>query len=262
MEDDPARRVNVAVIFDHAQYLMPTTELSQMAGAQGSRLVRLLSWAQSPYIKRSNIAICLLCDRLSELNERLVGSPHVATLEIPMPDAAARQAFITWFDGKDGHLGNLTDFTPTQLADLTSGLSLVSLERLLARAEKSGIKLDANSLKVLKKGLIERQARGLVEFVEPPHTLDDFVGNDGVRQRLHRRRGPAGQGPARRRADGLPDLRAGRHRQDLPGRVLRRLGRRPLRQAPELPLEVRRRDRGQPRAAARPSCGRWGRSWW
>ena len=76
------------------------------------------------------------------------------------------------------------DFTASQLADLTSGLSLVSLERLLARAEKSGIKLDANSLKVLKKGLIERQARGLVEFVEPPHTLDDFVGNDGVRQRL------------------------------------------------------------------------------
>ncbi len=184
MEDDPARRVNVAVIFDHAQYLMPTSELSQMAGTQGSRLVRLLSWAQSPYIKRSNIAICMLCDRLTELNERLVGSPHVATLEIPMPDSALRQSFATWFDNRDGHPGNLTDFTPTQLADLTSGLSLVSLERLLARAEKSGIKLDSGSLKVLKKGLIERQARGLVEFVEPPHTLDDFVGNEGVRKRL------------------------------------------------------------------------------
>ena len=184
MEEDPEKRVNVGVIFDHAQYLMPTSELSQMAGPQGSRLVRLLSWAQSPYIKRSNIAICMLTDRLSELNERLVGSPHVATLEVSMPDAPARQAFAAWFDGRDGHLGNLTDFTPTQLADLTSGLSLVSLERLLARAEKSGIKLDANSLKVLKKGLIERQARGLVEFVEPPHTLDDFVGNEGVRQRL------------------------------------------------------------------------------
>ena len=184
LEDDPQKRINVGIIFDHAQFLMPTSELSQMAGPQGSRLVRLLSWAQSPYIKRSNIAICMLCDRLSELNERLVASPHVAALEISMPDAPARQAFATWFDGRDGHLGNLTDFTASQLADLTSGLSLVSLERLLAQAEKSGIKLDANSLKVLKKGLIERQARGLVEFVEPPHTLDDFVGNEGVRQRL------------------------------------------------------------------------------
>ncbi|MGC8641694.1 MAG: ATP-binding protein [Isosphaeraceae bacterium] len=184
LEDDPTKRVNVGIIFDHAQFLIPTSELSQMAGPQGSRLVRLLSWAQSPYIKRSNIAVCMLCDRLTELNERLVASPHVGTLEISLPDAPARQAFATWFDGRDGHLGNLTDFTPTQLADLTSGLTLVSLERLLARAEKSGTKLDAGNLKVLKKGLIERQARGLVEFVEPPHTLADFVGNEGVRQRL------------------------------------------------------------------------------
>jgi AAA+ superfamily predicted ATPase len=184
MEDDPAKRLSLGVIFDYAQYLTPSSELSQLAGPQGSRLVRLLSWAQNPYIKRNNIAICLLCDQLSELNERLVGSPHVATLGIPMPDAPAREAFATWYDRKDGKPGNLTDFKPAQLADLTSGLSLVSLERLLARADKSGIKLDANSLKVLKKGLIERQARGLVEFVEPPHSLDDFVGNDGVKQRL------------------------------------------------------------------------------
>jgi SpoVK/Ycf46/Vps4 family AAA+-type ATPase len=32
--------------------------------------------------------------------------------------------------------------------------------------------------------LIERQARGLVEFVEPPYSLDDFVGNDAVKHRL------------------------------------------------------------------------------
>ena len=60
----------------------------------------------------------------------------------------------------------------------------MNLERLLARAAQSGQKLDAQALKQLKKGLIERQARGLVEFVEPPYTLDDFVGNDAVKQRL------------------------------------------------------------------------------
>ena len=105
-------------------------------------------------------------------------------MKFPCPTPPRARRIRTWFDGKDGRLGNLTDFTPAQLADLTSGLSLVSLERLLARAERSGVKLDANSLKSLKKSLIERQARGLVEFVEPPHTLDDFVGNDGVKQRL------------------------------------------------------------------------------
>jgi AAA+ superfamily predicted ATPase len=184
MEVDPARRISVGIILDHAQYLVPTAELSQMAGAQGTRLVRLLSWAQNPYIKRNNIAFCLLCDQLAELNERLIGSAHVATLEVAMPDAAAREAFATWYDSHDGKLGNLTDFGPKQLADMTAGLNLVNLERLLARAAQSGQKLDAQALKKLKKGLIERQARGLVEFVEPPYTLDDFVGNDAVKHRL------------------------------------------------------------------------------
>ena len=184
MEEDPAKRISLGVILDHAQYLVPTAELSQMASTQGTRLVRLLSWAQNPYIKRHNIAFCLLCDQLAEINERLIGSAHVATLEVAMPNAAAREEFATWYDSHDGKLGNLTDFSPKQLADLTAGLNLVNLERLLARAAQSGQKLDALALKRLKKGLIERQARGLVEFVEPPYTLDDFVGNDAVKHRL------------------------------------------------------------------------------
>jgi AAA+ superfamily predicted ATPase len=184
METDPAKRLSLAVIFDHAQYLVPSSELAQLTGPLGSRLVRLLSWARNPYIKRNNMAFCLLTDQLSEINERLVGSPHASALAVPMPDAAARREFIEWFDARDGKSGNLADFAPAQLAELTSGLNLVSLERLLVLAEQSRIKLDADALKKLKKGLIERQARGLVEFVEPSQTMDDFVGNEGVKRRL------------------------------------------------------------------------------
>jgi AAA+ superfamily predicted ATPase len=184
MAEDPAKQMSLGIVLDYAQYLVPSAELSQMAATQGARLVRLLSWAQNPYIKRRNIAICLLCDRLAEINERLLGSAHVASLDVAMPDALAREDFVTWYDGQDGKLGNLTDYTPRQLADLTAGLNLVNLERLLARAGQSGQRLDGQALKSLKKGLIERQARGLVEFVEPPHSLDDFVGNDAVKARL------------------------------------------------------------------------------
>jgi len=184
MEANPDKQISIGLIFDHAQFLLPSAELSQMAGAQGSRLVQLLSWAQNPYIKRRNIAVCLLCDHLSEFNERLVGSAHVASLEVPMPDVKTREEYVAWFDGRDGKLGDLTDFTPPQLAELTSGLNLVNLERLLSRAGQSGKKLDGNTLKKLKKDLIERQARGLVEFVEPSHSLRDFVGNDSVTRRL------------------------------------------------------------------------------
>jgi AAA+ superfamily predicted ATPase len=184
MGGDPAKPVSLGVIIEYAQYLVRGAEPSQMGSPDSTRLVRLLTWAQNPYIKRYNIAFCLLADQLAEVNERLTSSAHVATLQVPMPDLSARERYAQWFDGRDGRVGNLTDFTPEQLAELTSGLNLVSLERLLAHAQQSGSKLDAESLKRLKKGLIERQARGLVEFVEPPHSLDDFVGNDAVKQRL------------------------------------------------------------------------------
>ncbi len=184
MEEDPARQLRLGVILEYAQFLVPSAEIAQMAVAQGTRLVRLLSWAQNPYIKRHNIAFCLLCDHLAEINERLVASSHVATLAVPMPDARAREQFAAQFAARDGRPGNLAEFTPAQLAELTSGLNLVNLDRLLSGAAGSGKKLDAQGLKTLKKGLIERQARGLVEFVEPSHSLDDFVGNDAVKHRL------------------------------------------------------------------------------
>lgn len=184
MEEDPSRRLSIGVIFDHAQFLVPAADQAQLSGPLGARLTRFLAWSQNPYIKQNNIAFCLLVDQLGEVNDRLVGGPYVSTLSVPMPSAEDRRAFAAEFDARDGKPGNLTDFTPEQLADLTSGLSLASLERLLALAERSKVKLDATGLKSLKKELIERQARGLVEFVEPTWTLDDFVGNPGVKKRL------------------------------------------------------------------------------
>src|SRR5262245_37118357 len=72
LEEDPSKQIRLGLILDYAQFLVPSAELAQMAGPQGTRLVRLLSWAQNPYIKQHNIAICLLCDHLAEINERLV----------------------------------------------------------------------------------------------------------------------------------------------------------------------------------------------
>ena len=81
--------------------------------------------------------------------------------------------------------GNLTDFTPdaTRRADQRAEPGEPRAAARGGRPSRAR-KLDAQALKRLKKGLIERQARGLVEFVEPPHTLEDFVGNDAVKRRL------------------------------------------------------------------------------
>ncbi len=187
LEEDPTKRKSLGIFFDYAQYLVPSGDIDSLARGQGSNLVRFLSWAQNPYIKRINMAFVLVADRLSEVNERLVQSPHVASIEIPMPGRDERESFSRWFtDGEKagGDLARLAEFSTTELAQVSNGLSLVGLNVLLSQAKRSGLRIDAERFRKIKKTMIERQCRGLLEFVEPEHTLDLVVGQDAAKARL------------------------------------------------------------------------------
>jgi AAA+ superfamily predicted ATPase len=181
--EEPANRKSVAFLFEYAQFLMPTGDLDSLAQGRASRLVRFLSWAQNPLIKRVNTAFVLVVDKLAELNERLVQSPHVATIEIPLPDRDEREQFVPVATGGQ-EISKLADFTARQLAEVSNGLSLTSLNVVLSQAARTGKRLDAARFRQLKKSMIERQCEGLVEFVEPKHTLELVVGLDAAKQRL------------------------------------------------------------------------------
>lgn len=183
LEDDPSRRKSLGIVFDYAQYVVPAGDLGSLARGQGTNLVRFLSWAQNPYIKRVNIAFCLIADRLAEVNDRLVQSPHVAVIEIPLPDRDERERYCVW-SARSDDFAKLTDFTPGQLAELSNGLSLTSLSVLLSQGKNNGTRVDQARFKKLKKTMIERQCQGLVEFVEPRHTLDLVVGQEAAKDRL------------------------------------------------------------------------------
>lgn len=182
LEEEPSRRKSIGIIIAYAQYLAADGELGQMTRGQGTSLVRFLSWARNPYLKRVNVAICLIADKLSEVNDRLVQSQHVDDVEIPLPDSTERERFCQWV-ARAQDLSKLTEFSATQLAELSNGLSLTSLQTLLAQG-KTGKRVEAGRFKQLKKTLIERQCHDLLEFVEPNHTLDLVVGQEAAKQRL------------------------------------------------------------------------------
>ncbi|MBP7933361.1 MAG: ATP-binding protein [Phycisphaerae bacterium] len=201
LEDDPGRRKKIAVVLDYAQYLAPAGDLGALARGQGTNLVRMLSWAQNPYIKRINVAFILVADKLSEVNDRLVQSPHVAAIEIPLPDITTREAFARWAAGQvdAGKSGSSPvmeaqgstsgpptgqNMSPAELAVMSNGLSLVNLNVVLSQARHAKRGVDPGRFKQLKKTMIERQCQGLVEFVEPPHTLDLVTGQAAAKQRL------------------------------------------------------------------------------
>jgi SpoVK/Ycf46/Vps4 family AAA+-type ATPase len=136
-------------------------------------------------VKRLNIAFVLIDPRLSSIAERLSANPHIASIEVPLPDAAERTAFLEAqikASGRD--ITTFSDYTIAELGKLTAGIGLTDLEVLVQSTIEGGRRLDRAYFKELKKRLIERQAQGMLEFVEPKWGLDTVVGHEAAKKRL------------------------------------------------------------------------------
>jgi len=180
METD---RPSAALIVDYTQFLIPSTSVSYTSREMASNLATLLNWAKSPYFKKVSFAFCLISERLNDLNASIVQNAHTTKIEIPFPDRKERRWFIRWATG-EAAFDKLCDFDEKELARLTPGLTLVHLQGLMNRAIRTARPITESDLKDYKKVMIESQCEGLVEFVEPKHTLDLVVGHEAAKKRL------------------------------------------------------------------------------
>ena len=173
-------RLSIAVILNHASFLVRRGDHNLKTS---THLVTMLNWATSPYIKRINIAFVLVDSTLNDLSERLTNNPHVASLEVPLPDEPARLAYLkSLTKGRD--VETFSDYSVESLAGLTAGISLTDLRVLVHSTIEGGRRLDADRFRELKKTLLERQAGGLLEFIEPKWGLDMVIGHEAAKKRL------------------------------------------------------------------------------
>ncbi|MEO8593684.1 MAG: AAA family ATPase [Candidatus Solibacter sp.] len=176
-------RVSAAIVIDHAGFLLPAGEPGRLSLAASTQIVTLLNWASSPHLKRLNMAFVLIEEKLSALSERLVASPHTASIEIPLPDEEQRLKYIG-VTLAERPLEQISDYTAPQLAANTAGISLIDLNVMLRSALEGRQRLDPPRLGKLKKELIERQSQGLLEFIEPRWNMDMWIGHPPIKQRL------------------------------------------------------------------------------
>ncbi|MBL8987407.1 MAG: ATP-binding protein, partial [Gemmatimonadetes bacterium] len=176
------RRKSLALIIDQASYLFPDGEPGRMSFQGSALLVTLLNWAQSPHLKRLNMAFVLIDERLTDLSGRLASNPHVASLEVPLPEVDQRKSYIEAVVA-DRSVASFSDYSVDELARLTAGITLADIGVLLQTARESA-RLDQKVFRDLKKRLIERHCQGLLEFVEPKWGLDIVIGHEPVKRRL------------------------------------------------------------------------------
>jgi hypothetical protein len=140
---DPDKRVRCAIVIDHAGYVAPRGD--RLSLQDQTAMVTLLNWASSPYVKRLNLAFVLIEGQLSNVSERLASSPHVASVDVPLPDAPQRTAFLAAAT-RGREVGTFSDYSIDELGKLTAGIGLTDLEVLVRSSIEGGRRLDATLL--------------------------------------------------------------------------------------------------------------------
>jgi AAA+ superfamily predicted ATPase len=168
---------SVAIVIDFAETVAPAGDLGFMPGEDRYSLVTLVKWAQDPQFLTADFSVCLIAENLSELNPRIARNPYCATIELPLPTEKERRDYVEWKLAQSGKKRTeVSDVSPDALAQMTAGMSRVSLDRVLAEAI-AGPKLTVERLKEKKKEIIQAEVHGLLEFIEPSFSIDMVAGH-------------------------------------------------------------------------------------
>ncbi|HZX43015.1 MAG TPA: AAA family ATPase [Myxococcaceae bacterium] len=174
---------SLALIIDFAETLAPGGEMGSLSAEDRFALATLVKWASDPQFLAGDLSIVLLVENLAEISGRLSRSPYVASIELPLPTEEERQDYVQWkLQGK--RLASVSEIPAPALAKMSAGLSRINLDRILTEATEREIRITPELLKEKKKEIIQAECHGLLEFIEPAHTLDSVAGHARAKEML------------------------------------------------------------------------------
>jgi hypothetical protein len=131
-------------------------------------------WAADDLLTRHSLATFLIAENLNDLHPLLVNHPRAAPIEVPLPSTAELRDALTLF--ATDHAAVLAEFAPSYdtIAHQLTGTTLTSVDNLLRMKSHRREVLHAADLVTMRKELVEKDAAGLIEFIESKRTLDDY----------------------------------------------------------------------------------------
>lgn len=174
------RPPKVAVLIKQAHLVCP-----QVPGVLNNTLNSLATflrgWAENERLQQSGQAAFLLSENLHGLHSLVTTSPRISEVEIPLPNQQEIKTLLELMAPNCPHTLGMYDGEFEKPANRLVGATLSSVEALLLRSEYDKEKLDDRRLTEVKKGIVEKDNGGLIDFVEPDRTLEDVIGLEGVK---------------------------------------------------------------------------------
>lgn len=175
------KSVQIGCLVNDAQLVVPNVpygfsyDLSAMAS-----LMR--EWSADLLLTQHALATFLFSENLNDLHPLLANNGRAGLIKIPLP---AAEDLISAFDlMTPGYPKALKQFVgnSSRLAGQLLGTTLGSIESLLKVKEHKSEELSDGDLVALKKELVEHDANGLIEFIEPEQNLSDIAGQEKVKE--------------------------------------------------------------------------------
>src|SRR5687768_2209242 len=131
-------------------------------------------WSADDQLARHSLVTFLIADNLHDLHPLLVSNPRAASVEVPIPTPGELRDALEHLSAD--HRDTLAEFAPAfdALAHQLTGSTLNSIENLLRTRTHAKQALHARDLVAMRKELVEKDAGGLIEFIESKRTLDDY----------------------------------------------------------------------------------------
>jgi hypothetical protein len=162
----------IACVVRGIDQIIPATGQAAQQGAL-SQLLR--DWASEEPFSTLPFVSLLLADNLADLQPLIGQNPRSDRLRLPLPDSATVAAALAIM-AKQWPKALPAASELTHLASGLTGVTLLAIEGLIRRRHHAAMPLMQHDLLHLKKGLVESEAGGLIDFIFATRTLDDYHG--------------------------------------------------------------------------------------
>ncbi|MBI1290581.1 AAA family ATPase [bacterium] len=176
---------NLTILIKHSETMIPDAPLAQLADIDRQKLTLLTEWFTDPAFCDSNEQVILISATSAAIHEQIRRLPQVSQIPVPLPDRAQRLAFIEWMHSQKGgavKLGRTTE----ELAELTAGMTLLTLQNLFLKAAHSADTLDEKDILESLNRLLQSELGDKIEMVRPAHSMADVIGASALKRELAR----------------------------------------------------------------------------
>lgn len=177
------KRLQVACLVRAAHLVAPS--LGGGSNYETDAIALLLrEWGSEESLARHSLATFLITDAVNDLHPLVARAARTVVIKIPLPGAIELERALKLLEPSCPRaLEGLRDRLGEAAGEL-QGASLGAIERLLRLKHHRGEPLQPADLVAIKKGIVEADCGGLIDFVRSRTTLDDYAGSPALKKRL------------------------------------------------------------------------------